>query len=122
MICESWEIDPHSADVHTYRLKCPAGHIWDLVEVKDEPRRVVKVKSELRRIVTVCVFCGRNLYDGDEWKNYLPKEIAVEKGQDAGDAYHNHQDKAVCPDCEVKHPLEFFSHDGIMWARLKDGN
>ena len=110
MICESWSTDPHSVDIHTYRLRCPAGHIWNLVEVKDETRKMV----------TVCTFCRGVLYDGDEWRNYLPKEVVVEKGQDAGDAYHNHQDKAVCPDCEVEHPLKFFSHAGIMWARLEE--
>lgn len=81
-------------------------------------KTVYKIVS-LERIVT-CSFCGKGLYEGDDWRNYLPKEIVVEKGQDAGDAYHIHQDKAICPDCENVHPLETYRHDGIVWARLKE--
>lgn len=103
MICETCSEDPHK-----YRLRCPAGHIWDLVEVRDEPRRVIDT----------CVFCGKPFYNGDDWTNYLPKEIVIERGQDAADAYLKGQSKAICPDCEKDHPTGRNSHDGIMWARL----
>ena len=118
MICESWSLDPNiheiregqSVDPYTYRLRCPAGHIWDLVEVKGEPRRVIDT----------CVFCGKAFYDGDDWTNYLPKEIIIKRGQDAADAYRQGKCKAICPDCEKDHPTSRQHHDGIMWARLME--
>jgi len=115
MICESWSLDPNiregqSVDPHTYRLRCPAGHIWKLEAMEDEPRRVV----------ATCVFCGKELYDGDYWRNYLPKEVVVEKGQDAADAYLKDQSKAMCKDCEKDHPIKTWVHDGIMWITLRD--
>lgn len=108
MICVSWSTDPHSVDIHTYRLRCPAGHIWNLVEMKDEPRRVIDT----------CVFCGKPFYNGDDWTNYLPKEIVVKRGQDAADAYRQGKSKAICPNCEKDHPTSRQQHDSIMWARL----
>lgn len=117
MICvrESGTINPHtngegwSADPPTeYRLRCPAGHIWNLVEMKDEPRRVIDT----------CVFCGKPFYNGDDWTNYLPKEVVLKTGQDAADAYRQGKSKAICPDCEKDHPTSRQQHDSIMWARL----
>lgn len=109
MICESFSTE----GIWSYRLKCPAGHIWNLVEVKDEPRR----------LIDTCIFCGKPLYDGDDaddWTNYLPKEIVIKKGQDASDAYMQRICRAICPNCERVHPTSRHQHDGIIWARLKE--
>lgn len=73
-----------------------------------------------REVKAVCAFCGKSLYDGDDWRNYIPKEIVIERGQDAADVYTQRKDKAICPDCEKDHPLGMYNHDGIMWVRLKE--